>query len=76
MEHVGSKVTFLEGETIFPSGFGHRHLYVVLSGRIEVQTDDGVVQVVGPGDVFGEHVARHTNFALAVTDAELLTIAS
>jgi CRP-like cAMP-binding protein len=75
MEHVGSKATYLEGETIFPSGTAGRHLYVVLSGRVELHTEDGRVEYVGPGEILGEHAARMSR-AQAVVDSELMAIAS
>ncbi|MDP1524425.1 MAG: Crp/Fnr family transcriptional regulator [Rhodocyclaceae bacterium] len=51
--------TFNAGDTVFSQGSKGSHMYVVLSGSVELQrtTDDGgsnVMASMGPGEIFGE----------------------
>jgi CRP-like cAMP-binding protein len=42
------------GATVFRAGDAADHLYVVQEGTIEIRLGDQVLDVIGPGGVFGE----------------------
>ena len=76
---------FLRGQAVFNDGDTGDHLYMVRSGRFDVQltTPAGtvvVVRVIQPGEFFGElalvdHDAhRRTGRVTALEDAEVLTL--
>ncbi|MGA3036597.1 MAG: cyclic nucleotide-binding domain-containing protein [Vulcanimicrobiaceae bacterium] len=50
----GDVVSVARDETIFLHGSIGTHMYVVLDGQIEIRIGDRVVDVVNPGQFFGE----------------------
>lgn len=65
-------VDFPEGDMVFDAGDSSRSLYIVLSGRVQIDligstADDTKLVELGPGEVFGEttffHAAEHNNRA-------------
>lgn len=78
---VGASVNLLwaADEMIFEPGSPAEGLFVVLSGRIQIEDSDGAaIAEIGPGDYFGEHalllLTSRTKAARAVEDAELMVI--
>lgn len=46
--------TFAAGETIFTEGSTGHEMYVVLEGSVEIRVGNKTLDVIGPGEVFGE----------------------
>jgi CRP-like cAMP-binding protein len=42
------------GATIFSRGEPGKAMYVILEGQVELRIADGVIEVLGPGEPFGE----------------------
>ncbi len=51
---VSTPVTLAAGEVAFERGDGAEHLYLLLSGRVELIDGAGLRSVLEPGDTFGE----------------------
>jgi CRP-like cAMP-binding protein len=52
--YVENPQTFSAGETIFTEGAPGRTMYVVLEGSVDILVCDKILDVAGPGDIFGE----------------------
>jgi glutamate/tyrosine decarboxylase-like PLP-dependent enzyme len=72
------------GETVVARWHGSRHLYAILSGRVEVVGDGERLRTMGPGEVFGELAAldwgagfgyARTATVRAQTEARLFALA-
>lgn len=67
---------FARGETIFQKGDEPTHIYIVKSGRVDLDISDGEVVVekakLGVGESFGEAslIAMHKHTATAIADEE------
>jgi CRP/FNR family transcriptional regulator, cyclic AMP receptor protein len=75
----GDSETFAAGAKIFGEGEPADRVYLVKSGEVELSTGTNhVLEIVGPGGIFGEMavIERDTRSASAVaqTDCELVTI--
>jgi CRP-like cAMP-binding protein len=74
----GETESFAAGATIFSEGDPADRMYVVDSGSVSLVTGDTVLEVVGPGAIFGELavIDRSPRSASAVveSDCELVTI--
>jgi len=74
----GEAETFSGGETIFTEGEPADRMYVIDSGSVSLTAGDTVLEVIGPGSLFGEMavIDREPRSATAVaeTDCELVTI--
>jgi hypothetical protein len=66
------------GDRVLMRGGTARNIFVVLDGRLEVRDDEAVVNVLSPGEVFGEVVfllERPRSFdVLAATDVRVLSL--
>ena len=69
---------FEAGETIFRAHDMGAEMYVVLEGQVELSIDDTVIEVIGPGEPFGEMAlidqAPRTASAVAITPCKLAVI--
>ena len=55
LRHAGGDVMQVrKDETIFLHGSIGMHMYIVLEGQVEIRIGDRVVDVVNPGQFFGE----------------------
>ncbi len=76
----GDVVSIAKDETIFLHGSIGTHMYVVLDGQIEIRIGDRVVDVVSPGQFFGEMALvderPRAGTAIARTKGSLLRIDS
>ena len=55
LRHAGGDVMSVrKDETVFLHGSIGTHMYVVLDGQIEIRMGDRVVDIVNPGQFFGE----------------------
>ncbi len=74
----GDAEAFTAGTTIFEEGDQADRVYLVKSGTVELSTNDHVLEIVGPGGLFGEMavIERDTRSAAAVaqSDCQLVTI--
>lgn len=66
------------GHHLFKIGDHGEAMYVVVEGEVEISLPDRVVEVVGPGGIFGEmalveHKERSAN-AIAATDCKVVPI--
>ncbi len=69
---------FAAGETIFDQGDPRDFMFVVKTGEVEIRLGHRVVEVVGPGGIFGEMAMidghERTATTVARTDCALVTI--
>lgn len=69
---------FVQGSRIFAEGDPGDTMYAVLEGEIELRTRERLLEVVGPGGVFGELALIDTKprsaTAISVTDGRLVPI--
>jgi CRP-like cAMP-binding protein len=69
---------FEAGETIFRAHDMGAEMYVVLEGQVELSIDDTVIEVIGPGEPFGEMAlidqAPRTASAVAITPCKLAVL--
>jgi len=75
---MGTPVAYRSGDVIFRRGDLGRHMYVVLSGTVEVARNGTVIEIIQPGDGLGilaliDGKERSVD-AIAETDAELALI--
>lgn len=75
---MGTRVVYRAGDVIFRSGDPGKHMYVLLTGTVEVGRNGTVIEVIQPGDGLGilallDGKARSVD-AIAETDAELALI--
>ena len=54
LAHLGSAVSFAEGDAVFREGDAGDGFYVIASGAASVERDGTVVAQLAPGDYFGE----------------------
>lgn len=70
--------SFRAGETIFRQGEPRTYMFVVNEGEAEIRIGDRIVEVVGPGGIFGEMAmidgAPRTASAIARSDCKLVPI--
>jgi len=64
--------TFAAGTAVFRAGDAAEHLYVVQEGKVEIRVGNELVEIVGPGGLFGEMamIDGSTRSADAVTPEE------
>jgi CRP-like cAMP-binding protein len=80
VRHLGpaTRMSYGAGHTIVKEGQAGALMYVVLQGRVAIQVGGSLVEIVGPGGVFGEMalVDRTPRLAtgIAETDCKLLAI--
>ena len=74
----GDAEAFTAGTTIFEEGDEADRVYLVKTGAVELATNGHILEIVGPGGLFGEMavIERDTRSATAVaqSDCELVTI--
>lgn len=75
---MGTRVVYRAGDVIFRCGDPGKHMYVLLTGTVEVGRNGTVIEVIQPGDGLGilallDGKARSVD-AIAETDAELALI--
>jgi CRP-like cAMP-binding protein len=75
----GSQGTRYEpGTTIFSRGEPGNVMYVILDGEVELRISEGLVEVLGPGEPFGEMAlidsAPRTATAVARTACKLVAV--
>jgi CRP/FNR family transcriptional regulator, cyclic AMP receptor protein len=74
----GSQQVFQAGETIFHKDESGKLMYGVISGEVEMSLDGKVIEIITPGDVFGEGALinpEHKRYstAIAKTDCQLIS---
>ena len=78
LQRSGESEEFAAGSTIFSQGDPADRMYVVTDGTVALSIGDTVLEVVGPGGLFGEMavIDREPRSATAVveTDATLVSI--
>ena len=78
LRRSGEAEQFEAGQTVFSQGDAADRMYVVSSGTVALSIGDRVVEVVGPGGLFGEMalIDREPRSATAVaeSDCELVGI--
>lgn len=78
-QNDSAAISFAPGESIFCSGdASNNKMYAVSEGEIEIQLNGRVVEMIGPGGIFGEmglidNQPRSAN-ALAKTAAKVVSI--
>ena len=69
---------FQVGTTVFAEGTPGDLMYVVLDGELEILTVNGLIDVIGPGDVIGEMALIDSkvrnNTVVAKSDCRLLPV--
>ena len=81
LRHAGGDVvSFKKDDTVFLHGSIGTHMFVVLDGQVEIRIGDRIVDVVNPGQFFGEMALvderPRAGTAIARTQANLLRIDS
>lgn len=70
--------TFSADDTVFRQGDARTFMFVVNEGEVEIKIGDKVLEVVGPGGIFGEMAmidgSPRTATAIARTDCKLVPI--
>ena len=78
LQRSGDSEEHAAGETLFTAGDPADRMYVVTDGTVALSIGDTVLEVVGPGGLFGEMavIDREPRSATAVieTDATLVSI--
>lgn len=76
--HLGSKLEFRAGDSIFHKGQLGSNLFIVLHGMVNITIDREVIAKCRPGDAFGEmsvlNHRPHCASADAATDVKLFTL--
>ncbi len=76
--HLGSKLEFRAGDSIFHKGQLGSNLFIVLHGTVNITLDRLVIGKCRPGDAFGEmsvlNHRPHSASADAATDVKLFTL--
>ena len=76
--NLGNTQTFSAGETIFTVGSPGRTMYVVLEGSVDIRLNNKMLDVVGPGGIFGEMAlidsSARSATAIAKNDCTLASI--
>jgi CRP/FNR family cyclic AMP-dependent transcriptional regulator len=71
-------VPFVHGSRIFDEGDRGDTMYAVLEGEVELRTGDRLLEIVGPGGVFGELALIDTKprsaSAISKTDGRLVEL--
>ena len=74
----GEAEAFTSGSTIFEEGDDADRVYLVKSGNVELSTNGHILEIVGPGGLFGEMAVierdKRSATAVAQSDCELVTI--
>jgi len=70
--------TFTPGETIFEKGQKGDFMYVILEGEVEITGDTATLDILSPGDIFGEMALvdsspRSAN-ARAISDCKVVPV--
>lgn len=78
LKHEPGVQAFKAGSVVFQEGEAGDSMYAVVEGEVEIRKGSQVLEVVGPGGVFGEmalidHEPRSAS-ALAVSDAKIVSI--
>lgn len=70
--------TYTPGDTIFRQGEPGDKLYVVRSGRVEIQTSGVILDTVGEGGILGEMAlidsSARSATAIALSECELIPV--
>jgi CRP-like cAMP-binding protein len=61
---------FQAGQTIFASGDSGKMMYVILDGSVEVVIPNGLVEILQPGELFGEMALVETRPRVATAKAK------
>lgn len=76
--HLGSKLEFRAGDSIFHKGQLGSNLFIVLHGTVNITIDTHLIAKCRPGDAFGEmsvlNHRPHCANADAATDVKLFTL--
>jgi CRP/FNR family transcriptional regulator, cyclic AMP receptor protein len=77
-KNANNVVEYSAGATIFSSGEHGELMYVVLDGEVDVQVNETVVDVIKPGDIFGEmaliDAGPRSATAVAKSDCRLASV--
>jgi len=77
-DHATNFITYAPGQTIFQKGDSAIEMYAVLSGDVEIWSDDKIIEVVGRGGIFGEVAlidnSPRTMAAIARTEVKLVPV--
>ena len=78
LRRSGEREEIRAGETVFSEGDPADRMYVVDTGSVALTVDDRVIEVVGPGGLFGELALidrePRSLTAVAETDAALIVV--
>jgi CRP-like cAMP-binding protein len=70
--------TFKTGETIFTEGTPGTQMFVVLEGKVDIQTGGNSLDVAGVGDIIGEmaliDASSRSATAIALEDCKLVPV--
>lgn len=76
--HLGSKLEYRAGDSIFHKGQLGNNLFIVLNGTVNITIDRNVIAKCRPGDAFGEmsvlNQRPHCASADAASDVKLFTL--
>ncbi len=76
--HVGHKLSYKAGDSIFFEGQMGNNLFIVFSGTVNIENEGFVISKCHPGDAFGEmsmlNHRPHCASASAGTDVKLFTL--
>jgi CRP/FNR family cyclic AMP-dependent transcriptional regulator len=76
--HESEGLSLAAGQIIFRKGEPGDAMYIVLEGEVELRINDSIVEVLGPGEPFGEMAlierAPRTSTATARTPCKLVAI--
>lgn len=77
-QHNQSTETFAAGEMVFVEGEHGDTMYIVLKGHVEIRMGEKVLEVAGPGTVFGEmaliNLTTRSATAIALSDCTLVPV--
>lgn len=69
---------YAAGTTIFAKGDAGDRMYVITAGFVAIQDEDGLIETLGPGELFGElaliDAAPRSASAVAASDCKLAPI--
>jgi len=73
-------ISFASGQTVFSAADKGpaMHMYVIIEGQVEIQIDTKMIELLGPGEIFGEMAliddGPRSAAAVAKTDCRLAAV--
>jgi len=75
MSNLSGKTTFTAGQRIFSQGEQGQVMFIILSGKVEIRSNNNLLMTLEEGELFGEMAlvdkSPRSADAIALTDCEL-----